>query len=227
MDNRESPMNSNQRAIIFDMDGVLVDSEPVIAAAAIRGLAEFGVVAQPEDFVPFIGAGEIKFIGGVAEKYGVAYRPEMKDRVYQIYLQIVDEKLRLYADVPEWLQRLHGAGFALALASSADRIKVDANLRVAGIDPAIFRVLLSAEDVQHKKPHPEIYLTAALRLAMTPERCVVVEDAINGIRAAQAAGMRCYVVSTTFPVEALKKENPDFIAADFADVCREMIKLTN
>lgn len=64
--------------IIFDMDGVLVDSEPVIRMAAIRGLKEYGVFAKPEDFDPFVGAGEDRFVGGVSEKYGVPYVPEMK-----------------------------------------------------------------------------------------------------------------------------------------------------
>lgn len=205
------------------MDGVLVDSEPVILAAAIRGLADFGVIAQPEDFIPFIGAGEIKFIGGVAEKYGVAYQPAMKDRVYEIYLQIVEQTLGLYPGTPEHLQRLSNAGLRLALASSADRIKVDANLRVAGIPADRFAVLLSAEDVRQKKPHPEIYATAAARLSLPPEQCVVVEDALNGIRAAKAAGMRCYALTTTFTPAELKKECPDYIAADLGEVCREIV----
>lgn len=206
------------------MDGVLVDSEPVILAAAIRGLADFGVIAQPEDFIPFIGAGEIKFIGGVAEKYGVAYHPTMKDRVYEIYLQIVEQTLRLYPGTPAYLRRLIDAGLRLALASSADRIKVDANLRVAGIPAEWFAVLLSAEDVQHKKPHPEIYAAAAARLSLSPEQCIVVEDALNGIRAAKAAGIRCYALTTTFAPAELKKESPDFIAADLGEVCREILR---
>jgi len=205
------------------MDGVLVDSEPVILAAAIRGLRDFGVIARPEDFIPFIGAGEIKFIGGVAEKYGVAYQPVMKDRVYEIYLQIVEQTLGLYPGTPERLRQLTDAGLQLALASSADRIKVDANLRVAGIPADWFAVLLSAEDVQRKKPHPEIYTTAAARLSLPPEQCIVVEDALNGIRAAKAAGMRCYALTTTFTPAELKKEGPDFIPADLGEVCREIL----
>ncbi len=205
------------------MDGVLVDSEPVILAAAIHGLADFGVIAQPEDFIPFIGAGEIKFIGGVAEKYGVAYQPAMKDRVYEIYLQIVEQKLGLYPGTPEHLRQLTDAGLRLALASSADRIKVDANLRVAGIPAGWFAVLLSAEDVQQKKPHPEIYATAAARLSLPPEQCVVVEDAVNGICAAKAAGMRCFAMTTTFASAELKKAGADFIAANLGEVCREIL----
>lgn len=208
-----------EKAVIFDMDGVLVDSEPVILAAALAGLREFGVQAAPQDFAPFIGCGEVKFIGGVAEKYGVPYRAEMKDRVYQIYLQIVAEKLRLYSSVPQGLQQLRDVGYLLALASSADRIKIDANLTVAGICPELFSVLLSAEDVTRKKPDPEIYLRTAERLQLLPQQCLVVEDALNGIRSAKAAGMRCLAVCTTFTNEEVLAECPDLIAVDFSHAC--------
>jgi cytidine deaminase len=77
------------------MDGVLVDSEPVILAAAIACLTEYGLRVKPEDFVPYIGAGEDRFIGGVAEKYGLIYRKEMKERVYQIYQEIAPKKLKI------------------------------------------------------------------------------------------------------------------------------------
>ena len=119
--------------VIFDMDGVLVDSEPVITEAAILGLREYGVQAVPEDFIPFVGTGEDRFIGGVAEKYGVRYKPEMKKRVYTIYLEIVQDKIKIFEGVHELLRKLRDMGIRFAVGSSADRIKVDANLKAAGI----------------------------------------------------------------------------------------------
>lgn len=213
-------MNKPNHAVIFDMDGVLVDTEPVINAAAIMGLREFGVEAHPEDFVPFIGAGEVRYIGGVAEKYGVPYQPEMKGRVYEIYLEIVDEKLKTYPGVNTCLAHLKSEGVLLALASSADLIKINANLRVAGIPQDMFSVILSAEDVVHKKPSPEIYLKAAARLKIPPRQCFVVEDALNGIQSAKAAGMMCIAISNTFTKAELKKENPDYICDEMEKVCR-------
>ena len=109
-------------AVIFDMDGCLVDTEPVINHAAILGLKEWGVEAQPDDFTPFIGAGEIAYIGKVAEKYGVKYEPAMKARVYEIYLDIVDTTLKPMPGAIECLSRLKEDGFVLALASAADHI---------------------------------------------------------------------------------------------------------
>ncbi|MBN1351603.1 HAD-IA family hydrolase [candidate division KSB1 bacterium] len=205
-------------AVIFDMDGVLVDSEPVIEAAAIRGLAEFGVNAQPSDFIPFIGTGEIKYIGGVSEKYGVAYQTAMKNRVYEIYLEIVDEKLKVQPGARHCLANLRRDGVPLVLASSADRIKINANLRVAGIPQNTFEVILSAEDVVHKKPSPEIYLKSAEKLGLPPDKCIVIEDALNGIQSAKAAGMACLAVSSTFDRKQLAREAPDHICDDLNEV---------
>lgn len=205
-------------SVLFDMDGVLVDSEPVIEAAAIAGLKEYGVAAKPEDFTPFIGAGEDKYIGGVAEKHGVPYKLEMKARVYQIYLDIVPERLKIYDGTKKLLELLKDSGCRMALASSADRIKIEANLKVAGIPTSSFAAVISGEDVVNKKPSPEIYLKAAEMICENPAKCVVVEDAVNGIKAAKAAGMKCIAITTSFSREDLEKEKPDFICDSIDDV---------
>ena len=179
-------------SVIFDMDGVLVDSEEVIEAAAIKGLSEFGVSAKHEDFIPFVGAGENRYVGGVAEKYGVPFSLEMKARVYEIYVEMVPEKLKVYDGIVQLLSDLKARSFKLALASSADQIKVDANLKAAGINKEIFSSIVCGEDVILKKPFPDVFLKAASMMGSIPADCVVVEDAINGIRAAKAAGMSCY-----------------------------------
>jgi beta-phosphoglucomutase len=205
-------------AILFDMDGVLVDSEPVINAAAIKGLAEYGITAHPDDFLPFVGAGEDRYIGGVAEKYGHRYETAMKTRVYQIYLDMVDDQIKVFAGIHELLAALTAAGHTLALASSADRIKIDANLRAAGIDPAIFTAVISSEDVVAKKPAPDIYLTAAKALGAEPAHCLVVEDALNGIIAAHAAGIKCVAVATSFSRDQLVAAGADVVIDAISDL---------
>ncbi|GAF76154.1 unnamed protein product, partial [marine sediment metagenome] len=81
-------------AVIFDMDGVLTDSEPLINEAAISTLKEYGIDAKPEDFDPFVGAGDERYIAGVAEHYELIFKPEMKSRMYEIYLNILPEKIK-------------------------------------------------------------------------------------------------------------------------------------
>jgi beta-phosphoglucomutase len=212
-------------AVLFDMDGVLVDSEPVINAAAITGLAEYGVISKPEDFHPFVGAGEDRYIGGVAELYGVPYKLEMKTRVYEIYLELVPERIKVFEGVKELLSSLQTAGHKMALASSADRIKIDANLKAADISPDYFAAIISGDDVERKKPAPDIYLQAAERISAVPEHCVVIEDALNGIMAAKGAGMKCIAVASSFSAEQLQAENPYFICRHIGKVFDIVSKL--
>jgi len=206
------------QAVLFDMDGVLVDSERVITEAGRRALREWDIEAAAEDFHEFTGMGEDRFIGGVAEKHGVPYILDMKRRTYEIYLEIVDENITRYPATVPTLAALREAGLRLVLASSADRVKVDANLRAAGIDPALFCAILSGDDVANKKPAPDIYLLAASKAGCQPEACVVVEDALSGLHAAHSAGMRCICVTTAFSEDVLRSNGADYICPDIGGV---------
>ena len=210
--------------ILFDMDGVLVDSEPVIAEAAILGLREYGISPVAEDFRPFIGTGEDRFIGGVAEKYGLEYKVAMKKRVYEIYLEIVNEKIGLFDRTVEVLQELNNSGHICVLASSADRIKIDANLKAAGIDPVLFKAIIGGEDVNNKKPAPDIYLKAANTVGASSADCLVVEDAVNGIQAATAAGMLSVGVTTSFSEAVLKTAGAEYIIKSLTELKELVLK---
>jgi HAD superfamily hydrolase (TIGR01509 family) len=191
-------------AVIFDMDGVLTDSEPLICAAAIAMFREYGVNAQPDDFRPFVGTGEERYIGGVAERHGVVLDLQAaKRRTYEIYLKNLPGHLRAFPGAVAFVRQCRKAGLRTAVASSADWIKVAANLNAIGLPPAEWDVIVTAEDVEHKKPAPDIFLAAARKLNLTPSACVVIEDAINGIDAAHAAGMRCIAVAQSFPAHRL------------------------
>ena len=100
-------------AVIFDMDGVLVDSEPIIRAAAIRALAEFGIAARDEDFAPFVGAGEDRFVGGVAELHGAKFVPEMKRRTYDWYLKLLPTMGKAFPGGKELIETLNKRGISL------------------------------------------------------------------------------------------------------------------
>jgi len=195
-------------AVIFDMDGVLCDSEALINLAAIRMFQERGLAVQPEDFLPFVGAGENRYLGGVAEKYGHALDiAEAKKRTYEIYLGLVPDRLEAFPGAVELVRACRAAGLKLAIASSADRIKVEANLRKIGLPPETWEVIVTGEDVAARKPAPDIFLEAARQLGLAPAACVVVEDAVHGIEAAKAAGMRCAAVAQTFSPEQLAAAN--------------------
>lgn len=203
------------KAVLFDMDGVLIDSEAIILEAAIIGLKEFGVNAVPEDFTPFVGAGETKYLGGPAEKYGVAFVPEMKTVVYAIYADLLKEHPdAVYNGVFDTVNYVKSK-FRAAVCSAADLTKVEHNLKAIGVTPDFFNALVTGSDVTRQKPFPDIFLKGAKLLGVEPSECVVIEDSLNGIRAAQAAGAVSVAVTTSFSREVLEKEvAPDYIIDD-------------
>ena len=200
------------KAILFDMDGVLIESEELMRASAIRALADYGVQAKHEDFLEFTGMGEDRFVGGVAEKYGLAYDPAMKELAYDYFGQNVMEQAHVPAGVKEMLLELHSRGLTLAVCSAADLRKVKYNIRAIGVDESLFTALVTGSDVARKKPFPDIYLMGAQKVGIDPKDCLVVEDAISGIQAAHAAGMDAVGVPTTFTKEQLtEKAAPDYM----------------
>lgn len=210
-------MNAKIVAVIFDMDGVLTNSEPLINAAAIAMFKEKGLTVQPEDFLPFVGTGEERYVGGVAEKYHFPLdAAAAKDRTYEIYLDLVPTQLEAFPGVHELISICRGAGLQVAVASSADRIKVVANLQKIELPVESWDAIVTGERVTHKKPAPDIFLLAAQSLGVTPEQCVVVEDALNGIQAAKAAGMRSVAVAQTLPAHLL--QDADVVRGKISDV---------
>lgn len=198
------PERPATRAVIFDMDGVLTDSEPLINEAAVTMFHERGIPVAPEDFLPFVGTGENRYIGGVAEKHGVTFDIEAaKKRTYEIYLSLVPTRLQAFPGAVDLVRRCRAEGWKVAVASSADRIKIEANLNQIGLPPSEWDAVVSAEDVEHKKPSPDIFLAAARKLGCRPQDCTVIEDAINGVQAARAAGMHCVAVAHSFPPDKL------------------------
>ena len=194
------------RAVIFDMDGVLTDSEPLINEAAIAMFAEQGLQVMPEDFLPFVGTGEDRYIGGVAEKHQFGLDlPAAKKRTYEIYLELVPRKLKAFPGAAALVTAVRQAGLRTAVASSADRIKIVANLETIGLPVSGWDAVVTGEDIVLKKPAPDIFLAAAKSLNEVPNACVVIEDAVNGIQAAKSAGMRCVAVAQTFSTDRLVK----------------------
>ena len=152
-------------AVLFDMDGVLVDSEPIINAAAIRALAEFGIQARPEDFKPFVGAGEDRYVGGVAELHGQTYLPEMKRRTYDWYLKLLPSMGRRFPARGIWSSVYAGKALP-ARWPPVPTVKVEANLtQVLGVPLDGFAGSVTGEDVIRRKPYPDIFLEAARRPA--------------------------------------------------------------
>jgi beta-phosphoglucomutase len=210
------------KGILFDMDGVLLDSEEYITRAGVLMFQEKGFTVKASDFKPFTGMGENRFLGGVAEKYGIPFDLEKdKARTYAIYGKITRGKLEPLKGVRAFMERCRSKHLKLAVATSADEVKMRINLRETGLKEELFDTLVNGLEVEQKKPHPEIYLLAAKKLGLDPEECLVVEDALSGMKAAKAAGCKCLAVTSSFCAEEF--DQADWIVKDLSEVPEECI----
>lgn len=178
--------------VIFDMDGVLVDSEPVHIRIEQDIFRQLSLSIPLSDHYGFVGMSPRGMWGTVKERFGlrdevdelVAMEAEIKARAF--------ERLDLAAidGVEDLIRALKADGCALAIASSSSKRLIDAivtNLHFSGY----FENRISAEQVERGKPHPDLFLAAARLCGRSPDQCVVIEDSYNGILAANAAGMTC------------------------------------
>ncbi|XP_062081822.1 protein SUPPRESSOR OF QUENCHING 1, chloroplastic isoform X1 [Humulus lupulus] len=209
-------------AVLFDMDGVLCNSEDPSRRAGVDVFAELGVAVAVEDFVPFMGTGEANFLGGVASVKGVkGFDPEAaKKRFFEIYLEKYAKPNSGigFPGALELITQCKCKGLKVAVASSADRIKVDANLAAAALPLSLFDAIVSADAFENLKPAPDIFLAASKILSVPTSECIVIEDALAGVQAAKAAGMRCIAVKTTLAEETLKAACPSLIRNEIGDV---------
>lgn len=190
-------------AVIFDMDGVLADSEPAYLEGINRVLARFGVRLSEGENAAIMGTTVEVTWGTVIEKFGLP--PETYEECVASYDRAMEELLRAPREpLPgaRWLLReLQSRKVPYALASSAWPNWIASLLEATGLDGA-FDVVVSRTMVEHGKPAPDIYLYAAEKLGVEPQRCVALEDTPTGIAAAKAAGMFAVQMrgaSTAFP----------------------------
>lgn len=210
------------KAILFDMDGVLLDSEEYICRSGIMMFREKGYVVSPDDFLEFTGMGENRYLGGVAEKHGIPFDLEKdKARTYEIYGELVAGRLKPFDGVAEFIENCRSRGLKLAVASSADPPKVNINLEEIGIPAYTFDTVVTGLDIEHKKPAPDIFLKAAENLGVDASECLVIEDAVSGVKAGKAAGAKVLALTTSFPAEELA--GADWIASLLTEVGDEVL----
>lgn len=184
------------RAVLWDMDGTLVDSEEFHWISWREALAKEGTAITREQFLSSFGQRNDTVIPGWL---GASATPERIERIAsakeELYRRFIRERgIRALPGVSYWLRRLHEHGWLQAIASSAPLPNIEVVLEALSATDT-FEGVVSAEDVQRGKPDPEVYLTAASRLGVSPDRCIVVEDAAAGIAGARNAGMRSIGVS--------------------------------
>ncbi len=185
------------RAVIFDMDGVLTDSEPAFHAAVNDMLARYGHQISLEDYAQYIGSATPAMWAGMIERFAL---PVALDEIIAEYEAPLMERLRQprpsLPGARELIEKLLSHDVPIALCTASYRRWVDAILPGAGLD-GLFEVLSTSDMVPATKPDPAPYRLAAEMLGFAPEQCVAVEDSANGLRSALAAGTHVVQVRAT------------------------------
>jgi beta-phosphoglucomutase len=219
-------MPETTHAVIWDVDGTLVDTAELHFRAWVDLCRGLGREFTRADFAATFGRRNpeiLRYLFG--DRFDVAAIDDLGYRKEELYKSAAREGVTLLPGVRELLEGLHAAGFRQAIGSSAPRGNVDLILEMTS-SARFFDAITSAEDTQRGKPDPQVFLVAAEKLGVPPQHCVVIEDAVAGVQAARAGGMRC--IGVTFvghhPDESLRRAGADLVVKTLAEVSVETVR---
>jgi beta-phosphoglucomutase family hydrolase len=180
------------KAVIFDLDGVIIDSEPFHLVVNEKIFANLGINLSEDEYQSFIGTTHQDMWSTIKKKYGLLQSvPELVNmQVSGNINYIKNEKIDAIEGVTGLLSRLKKANIKIGIASSSPTEVIELVIKKLGISD-YFSVVVGGEKIEKGKPSPDIFLKAAKVLNTKPENCVVIEDSENGVKAAKAAGMKC------------------------------------
>ncbi len=181
------------KGVIFDMDGVLIDSEPIHKKTFLQYLKELDVNLTPADHDAFIGTTNRQIFARLKEQYSLADSIATLVEGYEQRYMAALQAENVDAPIPGVLELVAGLkheGHKMAVASSSPRQHIDLILEMLGLS-SFFVASVSGNEVTHSKPAPDIFLRASSLLGLSPKECLVIEDSYNGVTAAKAAGMAC------------------------------------
>jgi beta-phosphoglucomutase len=192
------------RAVLFDMDGVIVDSEPLHVAAFQVTLKNYGHSLSHDQYKEhFAGrtdeAGFKQYFDFIGETVGL---PVIMDEKAKAYLELAADELEPYPGVIEFIHDLAKRDIRLALVTGSLKLEAEITLKAFNLTN-YFSAVIAAEDIENSKPNPEGYLKGAKTLGISPADCIIIEDAPKGVRAAKAADIRCLAVINTHTREEL------------------------
>lgn len=209
-------------AVIFDMDGTLIDSESVYIAGMQDAARTLGLPLPIELCHAMVGVPSYECNLMLQEHYGAGFDLAVFRGHFSTSVQRqMSERVPVKPGVVELLDFLRGRGLPLAIATSAGRATAERNLGRAGLLDR-FAALATRDDVEHPKPAPDLYLEAAKRLGVAAERCVAFEDSSIGIIAAHAAGMRAVMVIDILPPTDEARAKCLHVVEDLHEVLRRM-----
>ncbi len=201
------------KAAIFDMDGLLVDSEPFWRKAEIQGFGEIGMTLTEDDCRKTMGYRldevVVLWMGSSQSPEDVVARDTIEKRILHLVAEFIRTEARPMPGVQHAIDLCRKAGLKIAIASSSPLVLIEAVVERFGFQDT-FDTIHSAQFETHGKPHPAVFLTAAQKLGVLPQECVVFEDAFHGVIAALAAKMRTIAIP-----DPAERKNPRYFAADY------------
>jgi HAD superfamily hydrolase (TIGR01549 family) len=215
-------MTSETQAVIFDMDGVIVDSEPRHERAFLEVVRELGYAGRLQmRFSDFIGRSDHELWVEFIEKHQPPHSlEELLTRKRKRTIEILRREQPLFQGLPELIESL-APHYELGLASGSERLVVQEVLLFRGIG-RYFKAIVTAADVARGKPDPAIFLRAAQLLAVRPENCWVIEDSKPGVASGLAAGMRVIAISNTHRKEELS--HATHVVSTYEEIGRLLVR---
>ena len=214
------------QTVIFDMDGVIIDSEPVYFKIDKQMFEELNIAVSFEEHCTYVGTSSQNMWDAIIKKHGIPGHPgELMKKEYNLYVEHLANAndLQPIDWVIELINGLHENNFKLILASSSRMEIIDIILKKFKLSD-LFIAKISGSELAHSKPHPEIFLKAAQLAGSEPKECIVIEDSKNGVAAAIAAGMKCIgFLNPSSGDQDLK--SADIVIRSFKEVNADLVKI--
>lgn len=206
------------KAVIFDMDGVLIDSEPIHLEANKRLMESLSISFDKEYYLQFVGSTTDYMWNKIITDYNITLsKDELMEKSNEFVKEINGEEgYPVMEGASELIRRLKSAGIRLAVASSSGMERITNTLNKLGVEE-LFDGIISGEQVKNPKPAPDIFLEAARILLVEPDECIVIEDSLNGMKAAKNAGMVC-VMYENLGIGTVDTMYADYIVQGFEEL---------
>ncbi|AXG74449.1 HAD family phosphatase [Flavobacterium arcticum] len=213
------------KCVLFDMDGVIVNTEPIGYKANQDMYKALGIIVPDSVYNTFVGNSDKNIVAKLKDLYEISLtHEELLEKQYEYYFKAFDtsDDVELLPGVKDLIIDLHSSGIKLIVASSASNAKIEKVFTRFGLH-SYFDAKLSGEDFEFSKPNPAIYIEAANQSGFTKEECIVIEDSTNGIKAAKAAGIYCigYESGLSIPQDT---SEADIVITDFDQLNSNKIK---